>query len=473
MTNAEPHRLRTADEYLAGLRDGREVYYQGKRVDDVTDHPELGIVSRHAALDFAFAEEPGNAELAVTDGYSTYYQLPRDGHDLRRRSSLIEAATAYGKTLVLLIKEIGTDALVALHRVCYDTDYEDNVKTFYEACRDGDLSLAVAQTDVKGDRSKGPSGQVDPDMYVRVVERRSDGVVVRGAKVHTSYTPNVDEVIVLPTRAMQEGEEDWAIAFAVPVASSGLKLLCSDFLQSDNDPWTRPISSQHKMVETLTVFDDVFVPSERIFLDGDTRKAGELALAFVEHHRFTAVSYKLPLVDALVGLAGLLAEANGIARASHVRDKLVSLIGYAETVRGLTHLAADRFRIDERTGTAFPDPLTTNLAKWTFARDYHDAVEHVIDIAGGLLVTGLGGADWRSDELRPYLEKYFVGAAPAAERLAVMNVASDLLAREYAGYQSVLAVHAEGSLEAEKMMIYRSYDPTDAVAFVKELAGIE
>ena len=468
----EAHSLRTADEYLEGLRDGREVYYQGERVADVTTHPELGIVSRHAALDFAFAEEPGNAELAVTDGYSTYYQLPRTAEDLRRRSSLIEGATAYGKTLVLLIKEIGTDALVALHRVAHGTEFADNVTSFYEHCRDGDLALAVAQTDVKGDRAKGPSKQDDPDMYLRVVERRDDGVVVRGAKVHTSYTPNVDEVIVLPTRAMQEGEEDWAIAFAVPTATPGLKLLCSDYLASDNDTWTRPISSQHKMVETLTVFDDVFVPSDRIFLDGDTRKAGELALTFVEHHRFTAVSYKLPLVDALVGLAGLLAEANGIARASHVRDKLVALIGYAETVRGLTHLSADRARVDKPTGLAYPDPMTTNLAKWTFARDYHHAVERVIDIAGGLLVTGPGGADWRSDELRPYLEKYFAGATPADERLAVMNVASDLLAREYAGYQSVLAVHAEGSLEAEKLMIYRSYDPTDAVAFARELAGL-
>lgn len=473
MTDEARHRLRTAEEYLAGLRDEREVYYRGERVSDVTTHAELGIVSRHAALDFRFAEDPANSDLAITDGYSTYYQLPRSAEDLRRRSALIEAATAFGKTLVLLIKEIGTDALVALYRVCHGTAYADNVQSYFEHCRDHDLALAVAQTDVKGDRSKGPAGQDDPDMYVRVVERRPDGVVVRGAKVHTSYTPNVDELIVLPTRAMQEGEEDWAIAFAIPIATPGLKLLCSDYLYSDNDKWTRPISSEHKMVETLTVFDDVFVPNERIFLDGDTQKAGELALTFVEHHRFTAVSYKLPLVDALVGLAGLLAQANGIARASHVRDKLVSLIGYAETVRGLTHLAADRCRIDEATGTAYPDPMTTNLAKWTFARDYHDAVEHVIDIAGGLLVTGPAGQDWRSDELRPYLEKYFVGATPAAERLALINLASDLLAREYAGYQSVLAVHAEGSLEAEKLMIYRSYDPADAVAFVKNLAGLE
>jgi aromatic ring hydroxylase len=226
------------------------------------------------------------------------------------------------------------------------------------------------------------------------------------------------------------------------------------------------------MIETLTVFDDVFVPTERIFLDGDTARAGRLALQFVEYHRFTAVSYKLPLVDAFVGLAMTLAEANGITRASHVRDKLVALIGYAETVRGLTHLAADRFRVDEPTGIAYPDPMTTNIAKWTFAREYAKAVEHVIDIAGGLLATGPGGADWRSDEIKPYLEKYLAGATPAAERMALMNLASDLLAREYAGYQSVLAVHAEGSLEAEKLMILRSYNAASAVAYARKLAGL-
>jgi aromatic ring hydroxylase len=463
--------VRTAEEYLAGLRDGREVYYRGERVADVVDHAALGVVSRHASLDFAFADE--NPELALTDGFSTYYHLPRDGGDLRRRSALIEAATAFGSTLVLLIKEIGTDALFALHRVMHGTPGHANVEHFYRRARQDDLALAVAQTDAKGDRATGPSGQADPDLYVRVLDRRSDGVVVRGAKVHTSYTPNVDEVIVIPTRALADGEEDWAIAFAVPVATPGVKLFCSDFLHADPDPWTRPVSARHKMIETLTVFDDVFVPSERIFLDGDTRRAGQLALTFVEYHRFTAVSYKLPLVDAFVGLAAALAEANGISRASHVRDKLTHLIGYAETVRGLTHLAADRFNVDGPTGIAFPDPMTTNLAKWTFARGYHEAVEQVIDIAGGLLVTGPSGYDWRSDSVRPYLEKYLAGAGPAAERLALMNLASDLLAREYAGYQSVLAVHAEGSLEAEKLMLLRSYDSSRALAYARSLAGLD
>ena len=464
-------RTRAAAEYLNGLRDGREVWYQGARVEDVVSHPELGLAARHGALDFELADDPGHRELAVTGGYSTYYHLPRTATDLRRRSALIETATALGATLVVLVKEIGTDALFALHRVMHGTAEHARVAAFYRHCRDGDLALAVAQTDVKGDRSQGPSGQADPDHYVRVVERRDDGIVVRGAKVHTSCAPNVDEIIVLPTRALDPGEEDWAVAFAVPVATPGVKLFCSDYLHGADDAWARPVSSQRRMIETLTVFDDVFVPWERVFLCGDTERAGRLALTFVEYHRFTAVSYKLPLVDTFVGLGGALAEANGILRASHVRDKLTWLIGYAETVRGLTHLAADRARLDESTGLVYPDPLTTNLAKWTFARDYYAAVERVVDLAGGLLVTGPGGADWESAEVRPYLEKYLAAARPAAERLALINLASDLLARDFAGYQGVLAVHAEGSLEAEKLVLYRSYDPASALALARRLAG--
>ena len=471
--------MRTSEEFLNSVNDGREVWYRGERIADLLAHDALGTAARHAAGDFDMAADPTYEELAVTVGddgepYSTFWHIPRNADDLRRRSRLIEASTAYGATLVALVREIGSDAVFALHRIAaaLDGPAADRVDAFYRRCRDEDLAVSVAQTDVKGDRSQRPAAQTDPDLYVRVVDRRPDGIVVRGAKVHTSCTPYVDEVIVIPTRALAEDERDWAVAFAVPTATAGLRLFCSDYLHTDDHPWSRPISSRHKMIETLTVFDDVFVPWDCVFLDGETDAAGRLALTFVEYHRFTAVSYKLPLLDAFVGLAGALAEANGISRAGHVRDKLTWLIGYAETVRGLTHLAAERARVDERTGIAYPDPLTTNLAKWTFARDYYGAVERVIDVAGGLLATGPGDADWTSPEIRPYLEKYFAGAVPAAERLALLNLASELTARDYAGYQGVLAIHAEGSLEAEKLMLHRSYDPAPARELVRRLAGL-
>jgi 4-hydroxybutyryl-CoA dehydratase / vinylacetyl-CoA-Delta-isomerase len=454
--------MRSPEQYLEGLRDGREVYYRGERVDDVVAHPELGLAARHGALDFhGPSADP-----------SPYYVLPRSAADLRARSALIEESTRRGRTLVVLIKEIGTDALFALHRVTHGTDAYARVESCFERCRDGDLALAVAQTDVKGDRSKTPAAQDDPDLYLRIVDRLDDGIVVRGAKVHTSYAANVDELIVIPTRSLAPGEEDWAVAFALPVATPGLKLFCSDFLHGTDDSFAHPVSSGRKMIETLTVFDDVFVPWERVFVAGDVEQAGRLALGFVEYHRMTAVSYKLPLLDALVGLGFALAEANGIARASHVREKLTWLIAYAESVRTLVHAACDRAVVDPASGLATPDPLTTNIAKWTFARDYYAAVERVIDLAGGLLVTGLGGADWAAEQVRPYMEKYFAAAAPADERLALINLASDLLARGYAGYQGVLAVHAEGSLEAEKLMVYRSYDSGPATAYARELAGL-
>ena len=471
--------IRSAAAYLEGLKDSREVYYRGERVTDVTAHPELGIAARHGAIDFELAADPAHRDLAVaTDpeagAYSAYYRVPRSPGDLAKRSALIEHATAAGGTLVILVKEIGTDAIFALMRVLARTGEAEGLErleAFYRHCRDHDLALGVAQTDVKGNRAKRPADQDDPDVYLRVVAERPDGIVVRGAKIHTSCAPNVDELIVLPSRSMGPGDEDWSVSFALPVATPGLKLYAADFLHGTDDAFVYPVSSRHKMVETLTVFEDVFVPWERVFFSGKPEVAGAAALTFVEFHRFTAVSYKLPLLDAFVGSGIAIAEANGIGRASHVREKLTWLAGYAETVRGLIELAASRGQVEA--GICYPDVFTTNLAKWTFARDFHIALEYLQDLAGGLLVPGPSGHDWAADAVRPVLEKYLAGAWPARDRLAMLNLISDLTTRAYGGYQAVLAIHAEGSLEAEKLAMYRSYPAAGSLAYAKRLAGVD
>lgn len=478
--------LRTPEQYLAGLRDGRTVYYRGERVADVTAHPVIGLATRHACLDFEMAEDARHRELAVvtagngTDPYSRYYKLPASTDDLLKRSALIEQATALGRTLVVLIKEIGTDALFGMHLVAdemdkrLETSYLGRVEDYYRYCRDNDLAMAVAQTDVKGDRTKGPADQPHPDYYVRIVEERADGIVVRGAKTHTSNTTHVDEVVVLPTRAMGEADRDYAVAFAVPVDTPGLTLSASPFGGhfDERDPWEYPITARHKMMETTTIFQDVLVPWERVFMCREHQFAGPLALGFVEFHRFTAISYKLPLVDALVGAAQLLAEMNGISRAAHVRDKLTHLIAYAETLRALTHHAALRGR-ERALGIFVPDALTVNMAKYHFAHGYHTHVQMVQDIAGGLLVTGPGAEDLAHPELGPMLEHYYGGKAGVGgrERLAALNFVKDLTSSDYGGYQEVLAVHAEGSLEAEKLMIARSYNGPRTVELVKEMIG--
>jgi aromatic ring hydroxylase len=335
--------------------------------------------------------------------------------------------------------------------------------------------MSVAQTDVKGDRSKGPSGQADPEAYLRIVDKSADGIVVRGAKVHTSCTPYANELIVLPTRAMGEQDADWAVSFAIPVDTQGLSLVASPYGGAvDLDDFDAPISSRHAMIETVTIFDDVFVPWERVFVGGEHELAGPLALAFVDHHRFTAISYKLPLVDALVGTAALLADCNGITKAGHVREKLTWLISYAETLRALVETAANRGAPDS-VGIFVPDPLTVNIAKSHFAHGYHTALQHVQDISGGLLVTAPGGEDFDNPETGDLLRRYLAGREgfDGETRVRAIKMAADLTTGELGGYHAVLAIHAEGSLEAEKLQTFRSYDPSRVVAYARELAGLD
>lgn len=473
--------LRTAEQYLASLRDGRRVWFRGERVDDVTAHPVIRRGAEHAAVDFAMAHDPAEAERCTAEVFGTrasrYYAGPASVDDLVARAALIEASTRHGRTIVPLVKEIGSDALFALWRIASasgDAALRDKVDALWRRAATEDLALAVAQTDVKGDRALGPSGQRDPEAYLRVVERRADGIVVRGAKVHTSCTPYANELIVLPTRAMGPADADWAVSFSIPVDTPGLRLVASPFGDGATSTFESPIGASRTMVETLTIFDDVFVPHERVLLDGRADLAGPLALAFVDYHRFTAISYKLPLVDALVGTAYLLADMNGIARAGHVREKLTWLVSYAETLRALVDTAARRGGPVDG-GLFVPDPLTVNIAKSHFAHGYHTALQHVQDVCGGLLVTAPSGADLADPEIGPFVRRYLAGrdGVDGESRLRALWMASDLTTGELGGYHAVLAIHAEGSLEAEKLQTFRAYDPSAAVAYARSLAGLD
>ena len=473
--------LRSAADYKSDLRDGRIVFCEGEQVDDVTSHPDLGIAVEHAALDFRLAEDPEHKDLFTFrdesgELSSRYYKRPAGPEDLLNRREMIERSTRLGGSVVLLIKEIGTDALFALDVVSrqvdekFDTEYNTRVATYHAHCKKEDLSLAVAQTDAKGDRSLLPSQQEHPDYYVHIVEEKEDGIVVRGAKAHTTCSPYVDDLIVLPTRAIGEGDADYAVAFATPVNADGVKLIASPFGSPEPSRFHHPVSSRHRLVDTLTVFDDVFVPTERVFLKREWPFAGVLANTFVEFHRFTAVSYKPPLCDLFIGAAALLAEYNGIERASHVREKLVKLIAYTETIRGLSRAAAHDCRITDF-GLAVPDVVITNLAKYFFANNYHQAVCWVQDIAGGLVVTGPSERDLENPETRPYIDRFLGGkrGVSTKDRLRAFNLVRDLTASDFGGYNEFLAIHAEGSLEAQKITIFRDYDIDRCKELAKEL----
>jgi 4-hydroxybutyryl-CoA dehydratase / vinylacetyl-CoA-Delta-isomerase len=477
--------LRTPQAYKTSLQDERVIYYKGERVKDVTTHPVLRVAVQHASIDYEMAENPRYRDLAVVhdpqtgEEISRYFHLPRSSDDLLKRSQLIETATGLGRTLVVLIKEIGSDALFALHMVARrmddtrQTDYLSRVRQFYQHCARNDLAVAVAQTDVKGDRSLGPLQQTHPDYYVHIVDERPDGIVVRGAKIHTSVLTNANEVIVLPTRNMSEADRDYAVAFAIPVNTPGLKMICSPYGAPRPGHHDHPITSQHKMTETLTVFDDVFVPRERVFLQKEWQFAGDLAKTFVEFHRFTAISYKLPLTDALVGAAQLIADYNGLTRAGHIREKITRLIAYTQTLRALTVQAAQQCHVEEE-GIAVPSPLLVNIAKLHFAENYHQMVAYLQDISGGMLVTAPGEDDLRNPETRPFIDKYLGGKAgvSAVARLRLLNMISELTSSDFGGYQAVLAIHAEGSIEAEKLTIHREYDFRHSLDLATYIAGL-
>jgi aromatic ring hydroxylase len=478
--------LRSAAEYKAGLDDGRVIYYRGEQIGHVAEHDDLGIAVSHVALDFDLAEDPAHQELfawedeASGELCSRYFKSPTGTEDLLKRREMIEVSTRLGSAVVLLIKEIGTDALFALDLVSRvvdekaGTQYHSRVKAFHDYCKKEDRSLAVAQTDVKGDRSLLPSEQEHPDYYVHIVEERDDGIVVRGAKAHTTCAPYVDELIVLPTRAIKEEDASYAVSFAVPVNTPGVKLIASPFGSPPANEFHHPVSSKHRMIDTLTIFDDVFVPNERVFLKGEWLAAGYLANTFVEFHRFTAASYKPPLCDMFIGAAALLAEYNGIEKASHVREKITKLITYTETVRGLTRAAAFDCRVTDF-GLAVPNIVLTNLAKYHFANNYHQAVAWVQDIAGGLVVTGPDELDVLSEETGPYI-KHFLGGKqgiPTEDRLRAFNLVRDLTASTFGGYNELLAIHAEGSLETQKITILRDYDVERCKDLAREAIGVK
>jgi 4-hydroxybutyryl-CoA dehydratase/vinylacetyl-CoA-Delta-isomerase len=474
--------LRTAQEYKESLRDGRTVFFRGHKVSDVTRHPVIGIAVEHAALEYTMPLDERFRSLAVVEEngrlYNRCYKIPHNTDDLLKRSELIAAITREGAGYPVLLKEIGTEALFALQMIGTllaqrgKPNYLERVQRFYSYCRDHDLALSVAQTDVKGDRSLGPQAQDHPDYYLRVVEQRSDGVVVRGAKVHTSLTTNANELIVLPTRAMKSGDEPYAVSFAIPLNTPGLRLIASPHGSEPKNPIEHPISARRKMMETLTVFDDVFVPHERVFLNGELDLAGRLAISFVRFHRFTAVSYKLPLLELMAGAGWAIAEANGIGRAGHVREKLTQLAAYHTIALGLLRRAAATCTIEQ--GIAVPNTLMVNVAKYHFAHNYHQAVQLLQDLAGGILVTAPAAEDFSSAETKHYIRNFLGGArgVDVEERIRLIYLISDLAASDYGGYQEVLAVHAEGGFEAEKLQTYREYDFVQANAYARRLAGI-
>lgn len=476
--------IKTPKEYLASLKDGRVVYCDGQRVPDVTQHPILKICNDWVAMDYVMNNDPLYRDLLTdldADGERVSFALQpqRTQEDLFRLREMVKlwARVCFGKPSgAKFVAKDGLNAVTVVSQRIdrkYGTRYAANVDAYRRHLQQNDLAFAMGLTDVKGDRSLRPSQQKQhPDFYVHIVEERKDGIVVRGAKAHISQAPACNEILVAPCRAMREDDRAYAVSFGVPVNAPGVTLISAQPEVSEGyNLMDHPISGSVYINDAMIIFEDVFIPKERIFLKGEWEFAGQVAYMFANFHRLSAETYKAMELELFTGAAALMAEYNGIEKVAHVREKLTWLVMYTEMIETLGRAAVEHCIQEEGSDLVYPNPMIANICKYQFADNWHTATKYLQDIAGGIMVTAPSAKDFLNPETRALMEKYLTGrdGIPTEDRFRMMKLARDLTS----SYEDVLTIHAEGSLEAQKMSILQLADFDRYKAAARRAAGLE
>ncbi len=475
--------LRTADEYRESLRDGRLVYILGEKVEDVTTHKLLKVAVETVAQDFVLSEseDPEIRNLFVVEDeesgepISRFFKTPKTVEDLELRSRMIGESIRLTGGLPFG-KDVGSDCLNAVTVVAEQTghgEYAERAREYFRHIRKNDLAMCGAVTDAKGDRGKPPSKQKHPDYYLHVVDKQKDGIIVKGCKMHITSGPVANEIIVTPTRQMREDEADYALSFAIPANTEGITMICRPG-RGERSPHEFPQDHPVRALsEAMVVFDNVFVPWERVFMCGEWQISMMLAYTFASFHRFTAISYKIPIVEAMAGIGIAMAECNGIERVGHVRGKIADMAAYVETLKALAGAAAKDPVM--RGDIAVPNPLIANMAKLHFATGYHNFVQLIQDISGGIITTAPTYQDWKNPVTSEYIEHYLGGSAKytTEQRLRLIEAAHRLVASAEHGHMEVTTVHAEGSMETQKMMILFEAPLKDYTAMAMSIAGVK
>jgi 4-hydroxybutyryl-CoA dehydratase/vinylacetyl-CoA-Delta-isomerase len=479
--------LMTGEQYIESIRNLKmEVYMFGKKVDCPVDDPILRPSLNSVRMTYDLAQLPEYEDLmtvTLADGrkINRFTNIHRNTDDLVKK---VKMQRLLGQqTAACFQRCVGMDAFNAVYSTTFETDkkygthYHENFLKFMTYCQDKDLTIDGAMTDPKGDRSLAPHAQPDPDMFLRVVERRPDGIVVRGAKAHQTGVLNSHEVIVMPTQAMRPEDKDYAVAFSVPMDSPGLFMIIGR--QSCD---TRKLegseldvgNSEFGGVEALTIFDDVFVPNDRIFLDGEVEFAGMLVERFAGYHRQSYGGCKVGVGDVLIGAAALVADYNGAAKASHVKDKLIEMTHLNETLYACG-IACSAEGHQTESGNYMIDLLLANVCKQNVTRFPYEIVRLAEDIAGGIMVTAPSEKDFRDPKLGKYVEKYLkaVEGVSTEDRLRILRLIENLaLGTAAVGYRTE-SMHGAGSPQAQRIMIARQGNLEMKKKLAKKIAHIK
>lgn len=335
----------------------------------------------------------------------------------------------------------------------YGTHYHERFKKFLEYIQDTDFMVAGAMTDPKGDRSKRPSQQSDPDLFVHVVEKNDKGIVIRGAKAHMTGMVNSHEMLIMPTMSLKPEDKDYAVCCALPVDAPGVLHI---FGRQSNDG--RKLegdidqgNAKYGIVggECLTVLNDVFVPWERVFMCGETDFAGMLVTRFASYHRQNYGGCKGGVSDIVIGAAAAMADMNGYAKASHIKSKINEMIHLTETLYACS-IACSAEGVQLPSGQYFVNMLLANVSKHNVTRYIYEIDRLAQDIAGGFIATLPSQADLESPEVGKYVEKYFKGVdgVSTADRMRVARLIEVMTG----GTALVESMHGAGSPQAQEVM---------------------
>lgn len=489
--------LMTKEQYIESLRKMKtRVYMFGEQVENWVDHPIIRPSIECVGMTYELANDPEYADLMTTKSSLTgetinrFTHLHQSSEDLIKKVKMLRLLGQ--KTASCFQRCVGMDAFNAVFSTTYEmdkkhgTNYHENFKNFLKMVQENDYVVDGAMTDPKGDRGLAPSAQKDADLFVHIVERREDGIVVRGAKAHQTGTINSHWHIIMPTQAMREADADYAVSFAVPTDADGIYMIYGrqscDTRKLEEGADVDLGNAKFGGQEALVVFDDVFIPNENIFMAGEYDFANMMVERFAGYHRQSYGGCKVGVGDVLIGAAALAADYNGAQKASHIKDKLIEMIHLNETLY-CCGIACSAEGQKTEAGNYQIDLLLANVCKQNVTRFPYDITRLAEDIAGGLMVTMPAESDFNSDlkvgkngeTVGEICTKYFA-AAPSCtteERMRILRFIENMcLGSSAVGYRTE-SLHGAGSPQAQRIMIARQGNLEGKKALAKNIAGIK
>jgi 4-hydroxybutyryl-CoA dehydratase/vinylacetyl-CoA-Delta-isomerase len=472
--------IRTGEQYVDSLR-GRKmrVFLFGELVEEPVDHPMIRPSINAVAETYDLAVR--NPELATAmspltgERVSRFLHVAGSAEDLIRQNKMQRRLGQLTGTCFQ--RCVGMDAMNSLHSVTFEIDeahggsYHERFVDFVGSMQRHGYVVGGAMTDVKGDRSKAPHEQDDPDMFVRVVRRTEEGVYVSGAKAHQTGCINSHWLLIMPTMRLGEKDRDYAIVGAIPADAAGITYIygrqsCDTRSMEEGsiDVGNAKFAGQEAMI----VLDEVFIPNELIFMDGEYDFAAMLVERFTCYHRRSYVC-KSGVGDVLIGAAATIADYNGVDRASHVRDKLVEMTHLNETIYS-TGIASSYQAQKMKSGVFMNDDMIANVCKHHVTKMPYEIARLAQDLAGGLMVTAPSQQELDHPEIGEIIRKYLKGRKEIAteDRLRILRLIENMtLGRNAVGYLTE-SMHGAGSPQAQRIQIGRQMQ----LEFKKQLAKI-